>query len=152
MKFIAIFIMILLLSTGCKQKSDAAYTSEIIPSNTTALNGKLLMEQKCYVCHSPSKSMQDRLAPPMIAVKKHYITEGITNKEFALELWKWVENPSKENSKMKGAINRFGIMPKQSFKKEDITAIAYYLYGNEIEQPEWIEEHMGKMRGRKRMN
>ena len=44
--------------------------------------GKKLMETNCYICHNPVTSHDNRLAPPMIAVKKHYKNENTTKKEF----------------------------------------------------------------------
>jgi hypothetical protein len=32
-------------------------------------------------------------------------------------------------------------MPKQDFKEDDLTKIASYIYDNEIETPEWFEDH-----------
>jgi hypothetical protein len=93
--------------------------------------------------------MQERIAPPMIAVKKHYLNDEVTIEEFSETLWNWVEKPSEENSKMKGAVRRFGVMPYQQFKKEEIEAIAYYMFYNDIEEPEWFEDHFKqKQKGR----
>lgn len=42
---------------------------------------------------------------------------------------------------MYGAVRRFGIMQKMPYSKENIHQIADYMYDNQIEQPEWFEEH-----------
>ncbi len=110
------------------------------------------MEQKCNVCHSPNASMTERLAPPMIAVKKHYISDEMTKNKFAAAIWNWIENPSEENSKMRGAVRRFGVMPYQEFNKEEIESIANYVFDNDIEQPEWFEKHYSEMSGKKNKN
>ncbi|WP_347921839.1 c-type cytochrome [Pontimicrobium sp. SW4] len=103
--------------------------------------GKKLMETNCYVCHNPVTSHDDRLAPPMIAVKKHYKNNNITKKEFIANFKKWVNKPSEEISKMPGAIRKFNIMPYAPYSEEDIEQIADYIYDNDIEQPEWFDEH-----------
>jgi hypothetical protein len=106
--------------------------------------GKKLMETNCYVCHNPVTSHDNRLAPPMIAVKKHYKKENTTKKEFIDNFKKWVKAPSEEISKMPGAIRNFGIMPYAPYVEKDIEQIADYIYDNDIEQPEWFEEHYQK--------
>ena len=40
-----------------------------------------------------------------------------------------------------GAVNQFKTMPKQDFKKKKKKKIAAYIYDNEIETPEWFEDH-----------
>ena len=55
--------------------------------------GKKLMETNCYVCHSPTASMDDRIGPPMIAIKKHYLTEGISKEQFIADIQNWIKNP-----------------------------------------------------------
>ena len=113
--------------------------------------GKKLMETYCYACHNPVTSHDNRLAPPMIAVKKHYKKENTTKKEFIDNIKKWVKAPSEKISKMPGAIRNFGIMPYAPYEEEDIEQIADYIFDNDIEQPEWFEEHyqqeMGKGNG-----
>lgn len=117
--------------------------------------GKKLMETYCYACHNPETSHDNRLAPPMIAVKKHYKNENTTKKEFINDFKKWIKNPSEETSKMPGAIRKFGMMPYAPYSEEDVEQIADYIYDNAIEQPEWFEEHhmqeqkqgMGKGKG-----
>ena len=103
--------------------------------------GKKLMETNCYACHNPVTSHDNRLAPPMIAVKRHYKNDNTTKKEFIDDFTNWVKSPSEELSKMPGAIRNFGIMPFTPFPEEDIRQIADYIYDNNIEQPEWFEEH-----------
>lgn len=150
MKFTYILFSISLLFGSCKKQHTVAYQAMDTVENaqTTSQAGKKLMEQQCYTCHSPSASMQERLAPPMIAVKKHYLSEEISKEAFTKAIWNWVENPSEEKTKMRGAVRRFGIMPYQEFKKEDIEAIANYMFDNNIEQPEWFEDHFKEMKGK----
>jgi cytochrome c2 len=81
--------------------------------------GKKLMEINCYVCHSPTLGHENRIAPPMIAIKKHYISSKTTKEKFKTALQSWIENPTKENSKMAGAVKRFGVMPKTPFPKKN---------------------------------
>jgi nitrate reductase cytochrome c-type subunit len=103
------------------------------------------MENQCYLCHSPSAPEKEgRIGPPMIAIKAHYMTDEISKEEFIASVWNFVEQPSDEKVKLKGAVKRFGIMPYQPFKKEDVEKIAEYLYDYQIEEPEWFKEHWEK--------
>ena len=106
--------------------------------------GKKLMETNCNICHSPTASEKDRLAPPMIAIKKRYIFKDTTKEEFISDMQNWVKNPNEKEAKMYGAVRRFGVMTKLPYPEETIEQIADYMFDNEIEQPEWFEEHFQK--------
>ncbi len=131
-----------------KKASNVSYTKEH--------PGKVLIKQLCYACHNITSSHDSRIAPPMIAVKRHYVSKHTTQKEFTEDFVSFVLNPSKDKAKMKGAIRKFNLMPKQIFKKEDLEKIADYIYNNKIEEPSWFENHWqergnkrkGKMKGK----
>ena len=60
-------------------------SSERIKINTNNEHpGKKLMETNCYACHNPTTSENERLGPPMIAIKKHYISENTTKESFSI--------------------------------------------------------------------
>ena len=133
---------------SCQKSNSPSYSvkkdvSEIHP-------GKKLLETQCYVCHNPVLKHDDRVAPPMIAIKKHYINDDVSKEEFINSMQNWIKNPTKENAKMFGAVRRFGLMPKQAYPEETIKQIADYLYDNEIEKPEWFDEHHNKEKGKGR--
>lgn len=109
--------------------------------------GKKLMETNCYICHNPTATEANRIGPPMIAIKKHYIDENTTKEEFIASMQAWIKNPNEEDAKMFGAVKRFGVMPKQAYPEKTIAQIAEYMYNFEIEQPEWFEEHFNKENG-----
>jgi len=126
---------------GCNTAPSKKKQTEQL--NTQAENhpGKALMKSKCYACHNATSPQDQRIGPPMIAIKKHYITESTTKELFLKEFVSFVKNPSEENAKMKGAVRKFGLMPKQYFEEADLKAIAEYMYDYEIEQPEWFQKH-----------
>jgi cytochrome c553 len=113
-----------------------------------SLLGKELLEKECYTCHNPKTPRYELIAPPMIAIKMHYLKETPARDQFVKEIMSWVKDPNKENSRMPGALNKFGIMPYQSFPEETISQIAEYIYDNEIETPDWFQTHMGKGKGK----
>lgn len=149
-KTISILILLFLLST-CKENSEQKieYIASYQINKSVEHPGKKLIETNCYVCHSPTASHDNRLAPPMIAVKKHYINAETTKEEFTNSVLAWIENPNLEDAKMFGAVKRFGVMPKQPFSKEVILQITDYMYDNDIEEPEWFEDHFKEMKKEK---
>jgi len=110
--------------------------------------GKKLMETYCFACHNPTASHDNRLAPPMIAIKKHYINSDTTKEEFVNSIQAWIKNPNEDDAKMYGAVRRFGVMLKQPFAEDDLKLIADYMFDNDIEQPEWFEEHEKDMKNK----
>ncbi|AOW20127.1 Tll0287-like domain-containing protein [Urechidicola croceus] len=156
MKKIIIFLIGILILGSCNtdKKSNYVQKQEVIEDVKDTLlthPGKIIMQTKCYVCHNPSANHDLLIAPPMVAVKSHYFNENITKKEFTNAIWEFVKKPSEEKSKMKGAVNRFGIMPYQSFSEEEIKLIAEYMYEYKIDEPKWFKKHIeeesrGKMK------
>lgn len=141
MKSIQVFGLSLLLF-GCNQKKE----DYKIPEKEVVVNdqqeGKKLMENHCYVCHSPNAPEKEgRIAPPMIAIKAHYIKEGTTKEDFLVAMKSFVENPSDDKVRLKGAFQRFGLMPKQAFPESSIEKIAAFMYDYQIEEPTWFAEH-----------
>jgi mono/diheme cytochrome c family protein len=130
------FLIVLVFMMSCKERSQDFYA---VNQNSTqkfsATLGKQLMETKCFVCHSANVKHDDRLAPPMMAVKKHYMRNGVSKEAFIEAIWQWVENPNEERASMHGAVKKFGVMPKQEFSREDIEQIAAYMYDHELEHP-----------------
>jgi cytochrome c553 len=152
MKYLLLITLFLVLSS-CKDSPKSAIQDINKTSKTQLLAdqshlGKELLEKECYTCHNPKTPHQELIAPPMTAIKRHYLNATSSRDQFVMEIMNWVKNPNKENSKMPGALNKFGIMPYQSFPEETISQIAEYLYDNEIEKPVWFQTHMGKGKGK----
>lgn len=144
---LAVFALSFLLFSCNNSKKEISYASKKVVDTESPHPGKTLMETNCYVCHNPTANHEDRVGPPMIAVKKHYLIEGMSKEEFTDAIQNWIANPTEDNAKMPGAIRRFGIMPKQMFPEETIRLISEYLFENDIEEPEWFEEHFNSEKG-----
>lgn len=137
--------VLFLFNCNSKQKDSVSYgKSETVAQPKETHPGKKLLETQCYVCHSPTASHDNRIGPPMIAIKRHYISEHTTKEEFVKDMQAWIKNPNAADAKMKGAVKRFGVMPKQYFPEETIAQIADYMYTYELEQPDWFQGHMKK--------
>lgn len=144
-KLLILLTVILFFNCKFSNKTD----DNVLLAQTITITdhpGKKLMEINCYACHNPSTGHDERIAPPMIAIKKHYISNNTTKKQFISDVQEWIKMPSEEKSKMPGAIRNFGLMPYASFPEKTIFQIADYMYDNDIEQPEWFEDHFNKER------
>ncbi|MHB0755959.1 c-type heme family protein [Polaribacter sp. M15] len=140
-------LFVLLFAFSCQKSQKPSYAKQKSSADENH-PGKKIMENKCYVCHNPSATEDGRIAPPMIAIKRHYISSETSKEEFIQEMQNWIQNPIEENAKMLGAVKRFGLMPKQYFSKEDIKKISEYMFDNEIEKPTWFEDHYNKESGK----
>lgn len=141
--FIKLVVFLMIFSSCNKQKSSEDFSvNTSAKSETENAEALALFQQKCYACHSVStKSHDEIIAPPMIAVKKRYSMQFDNKEDFVNAVVAYASDPKAENALMIGAVNKFKAMPKQAFQEEDLKKIATYIYDNEIETPEWFEEH-----------
>lgn len=137
-------IFFLILNCQENPKSEQNWgKNQNTASVSDVLEGKKLMEQHCYLCHSPSADENSgRVAPPMVAIKAHYINQlGFTREAFISEMESFVANPSVEKVHLKGAYKRFGLMPKQAFPNGSVQKIAAFMFDYQIEEPQWFKTH-----------
>ncbi|WP_187349866.1 c-type heme family protein [Psychroflexus maritimus] len=150
-KAIVLISGILLFFTACKKNKETTYEKNSeehgLASDELAKKGKKAMENKCYLCHNPTSSEKNRIGPPMPAIKARYLKDASTKEEFMQSIGHFVEKPSKEKAKLKGAIKRFGIMPYQKYSQEEIEAIAHFMYEYKIEEPDWFKKHWQENHG-----
>lgn len=145
MQKIALISLVVVSAWACNQKTDSSSETEIAStaqqSEEDLTAGFNVLEGSCFACHSPSADHDNRVAPPMVAIKRHYIDDETTLEEFTQALTAFVTNPTAENSKMPGAQERFGVMPKLAFTEEQLRQAALYIYTNELEKPDWFDTH-----------
>lgn len=150
----ALLILSVMLMVSCKDSPNSKF--KVIAENESdaetqqpANEGKKLLEAKCYVCHNPESDENNALAPPMAAIKARYSKDHSTKESFSDAIWNFVEKPTNEKVKMKGALNRFGLMPFQSFDEKQIRKISDYIFDYQIEEPEWFKQHWEQNHGEK---
>ena len=158
-KKVILLVSIVALFMSCNQTKKEGFVSITETNKDLALltnqepnEGYTLMKNNCYVCHNPNTaSHDDILAPPFKAVKMHYNREYDNKKDFVDAMVNWVQNPEEDKALMFGAVRRFKVMPKLPLPTEDLEKIATYIYENNVEEPEWMEEHMKEHKGEKGM-
>ncbi|MDE0535149.1 c-type heme family protein [Tenacibaculum sp. L6] len=153
-KLIALLTILSIVSCNQTKKSDYSKknTKDITTVEASIPPGKKLLETNCFVCHNASTPHDERVAPPMIAIKAHYLNANTTEEEFTKSFVSFVLNPTAESAKMRGAVKRFGLMPYQKFEEEDLKKIADYLYNYQIEEPSWFKEHWESKQGKSYIN
>jgi cytochrome c2 len=89
--------------------------------------GEALYKAHCSSCHGNTggMDMHKRVAPPIVAVRMHYLGTYPEKDAFVLAVSQWVEKQDASQSLMRGAIRRFNIMPPISIAKEDAEKILY---------------------------
>jgi cytochrome c553 len=149
-----VLLLSIVLSISCKDSRKGYQTLEESPSdvaiNATPHPGKKIVENECYICHNPKASEATMIAPPMVAVKRHYIDDQTSKEAFTKAMITWLSDPQPEKSRMRGALRRFGVMPYQPYSEESIRDIAAYLYDTDLPQPDWFEEHFQKGHGQRK--
>lgn len=128
---------------SCGRAEDVTSTPPLDEATISLIKqGEELIATNCYSCHSATAPLEGgRLAPPMEAVKNHYLDEEVTLEAFTDQLIRFVHKPSEAYSKMHGARRRFGLMPALPLPEEELKAIAAYIYHEDLEAPEWLEAH-----------
>ena len=114
-------------------------------------NGEQLYRAHCSACHGNTggMDMSKRIAPPIVAVRMHYIGTYADKDSFVIAVADWVEKQDENNSLMRGAIRRFNIMPPVSISREKAEKIAAYIYDGNIEKPEGFQKHFEEHHGKK---
>ena len=106
------------------------------------LQGQVLFEQRCNLCHDAITSHPDSIiAPPFYAVKRQYTRFSMDKEDFTATMRAYIEEPNVHNALMKPAVDRFGKMPQQFFQEGELDKILNYIYLTDFEKPEWFDKH-----------
>jgi len=113
--------------------------------------GEKLFKANCAVCHGVAAGGMDmtkRIAPPIAAVRMHYIDTYPDESSFVEAVSSWVAKQENSRSLMPGAIQKFKIMPPLAVSEEDAKKIAAYIFAGDIETPEGFAEHVKEQHGK----
>jgi cytochrome c551/c552 len=133
--------------TRTELKEEVATTIEAVAVIDTISANYILLKNQCLICHGGAPTHDEIIAPPMQAVKWFYTQKFTTKGDFVNGIVTWGLNPNEETALMQGAIKRFNVMPKPATNEKDLKTIAAFIYDNQLEQPEWFEEHFKQMHG-----
>ncbi|MCB0648122.1 MAG: DUF3365 domain-containing protein [Saprospiraceae bacterium] len=136
---VSAFATIIILAQCGGQKASNA-TQELDPKTMEA--GLAIISQNCISCHNAETPESSRVAPPLVAIKQHYLGIGADENTFVNNMVAYLLQPDEKNTKMPRAVQRFGLMPKMDFTKEQFEAIAKYLFYTDVEAPDWYAQHV----------
>ncbi|MCK5903089.1 MAG: c-type cytochrome [Cocleimonas sp.] len=116
--------------------------------------GEKLYKTYCVSCHGADVGGMDiskRVAPPIAAVRLHYIGTYPDQTAFVGAISSWMEKQDESKSLMRGAIKKFKIMPPLVLPKNDVAKIAAYIYGGKLNAPKGFAKHVEEEHGKKGM-
>lgn len=156
-KKVILLVSVVALFMSCNQTEKERFVALTAENNNIAFNtnqapseGYTLMKNNCYVCHNPNTASHDDIvAPPFKGVKMHYTRQYDNKKDFVEAMVSWVQNPDENKALMRGAVNKFKVMPKLPLPSSDLKKIAEYIYENDVDEPAWMKEHMKENQGGK---
>jgi len=100
----------------------------------------------CMSCHKLDRS-PDMVAPPIFAVKNHYLQVFPEKTDFVKAVSAWLAEPAADRTLMPGALRRFKLMPPQPLPEEQRTGLAAYLFDTDFYEPGWYQEHYQQEHG-----
>ncbi len=130
------------------------FLPQVVLAGNDAEQGEKLYKTYCSACHGTTggMDMSKRVAPPIIAVRMHYIGRYPDKTSFITAVANWVEKQDANKTMMPGAIRRFNIMPPVSVSRPDAEKIAAYIYHGDIDKPAGFDKHFEEMHGKHRGN
>ena len=130
------------------------FLPQVVLAGNDTEQGEELYKNYCSACHGATggMDMSKRVAPPLVAVRMHYIGPYPDKPAFVTAVANWVEKPDASKTFMPGAIRRFNIMPPVSVARGDAEKIASYIYEGDLEKPAGFDKHFEEMHGKNRGN
>ena len=127
------------------------FLSPTVIASDELKEGMQLYVKHCISCHGTENGMDmsKRVAPPVFAVKMHYIGTYSDKDSFVMAIADWLETRDADNSMMRGAVRRFGVMPEVKVTRDEAEKIAGYIFEGDLENPVGFKEHYEKQHGKK---
>ncbi len=120
----------------------------LLGSSAVLADGKQVLEGQCMACHVvDGQGGEKKAAPPMYAVWHHYLQAHPEKKDFVAAVTSWLNQPHKDQSVMKGAVKKFGVMEKLDITEAQSLSVAEHLYDRAFELPGWYVAHYNKKHG-----
>lgn len=141
---VILLIAVLFWSAACTKRENKSGEPEIqmseleMPAITTAQQN---IEEVCYMCHHPTAGPEDRIAPPLEIAKRNYLANTSTREEFVEKMVQFILYPTAEQSVMHSDVEQYGLMDPLGFSKDEVKAMAEFIYDNELPKPDWLMEN-----------
>ena len=87
----------------------------------------------CMVCHDTE--LDSMLGPPMRNIQRRYKISYPEKEAFIEKIVEHTKNPTEENSLMKMAVKKFGVMPALPLSDEYLHAVGAYIYEGDFPFP-----------------
>lgn len=113
-----------------------------------AEDGPKLFKDYCESCHGNKARGSDRVAPPMVAIKNHYLSGHQGEENFVSAMVDWLKKPDHSKTLMPGAVRKFGVMPPLELAPRERQILAKYVYDTDFQVPGWYREHFRKEHGK----
>lgn len=114
----------------------------------SADDGLSLFQDNCSACHMGEERGPDRIAPPVFAVKNHYIQVHPAREAFVKALAEWIRAPAADRVLMPGAVRRFGLMEPVDIDAQSATKIAEFIFSARFDRPGWYAKHYREEHGK----
>jgi cytochrome c553 len=132
-------LLILIVSVLGISNCSSPTVSEARQSESNHKSGKEFIANNCLSCHSPTAQPDERLAPPLFALRKHYLEDHPEESAFVSAMLDFLRETNIEKAKMPHAVEKFGLMPQMSFPEDELKNALVYLFENEQEKPKHKE-------------
>lgn len=143
MKAFVLTIFTILLLSNCStgdKKVKVIDESKVDFTEIDLAEGFEILEANCFSCHSPNVKANTGIAPTMASIKTSYMKGNVQEDKFVVDMWDFLHEPTLEKSKMPEAVEKYNLMPKMSYNKNQISNIAHYLYQSSIEKEDWFDK------------
>jgi cytochrome c551/c552 len=127
---VVLFALLVLTFGACNDHpyTTVSHSEQEVVLIPDSLSPAMLFEQRCQSCHQPPGNHESRLAPPIHAIQNHYSKKYPQEEDFVQAIVKFATDPHQDKVMMKGASERFGVMPEQAFDSLEVEQIARYIY------------------------
>ncbi len=141
LKYKTLFILVLVVA-GLSNCSNSAQ-GDAKQNEKEIKQAKAFLANNCLSCHSPSAKSEERLGPPLFAVRKHYLKDHPEKEAFVSAILGFINETNSEKAKMKHAVEKFGLMPQMAFPENELKNALTYLFENEPAKPHHTKKAEG---------
>lgn len=133
-------IVIVLSNCGEPTSDDVTNSEEKQVVESMYKDGLAVFSRNCMSCHEiPGQSVQNQVAPTMVALKEAYLSKFSGKEEFIKNMSSFLSAPDKEKALLKDDVNQYGLMPNLGFPDDQYRAVASYLFRSDLKAPNWYK-------------